>query len=401
MNDDTRLMLIDGHSLVHRAFHALPEDLTTQAGELTNAVFGFSQMLFKAVETTHPTHIIMALDRPVPTFRHQAYSEYKATRQATPRPLASQFDRVRQVADAMNIPIYERDGYEADDILGTLSAQAEREGISTTIVTGDLDAVQLVDDRVHVLVPKRGMADTVLYDEAAVRQRYGLEPTQIPDFKALVGDTSDNIPGVKGIGEKTASRLLALYGDLDSLYQHLDELKDKERGALEAHREQVFQSRELARILRDVPVTLDLAPSAFRDIDRTRLINLFRELEFRTLIERVQAMMPRAAEPAAATDGRSAPQLHQQLSIFAEERPAAEASEPREEQTGSVVTGSVGVLDLGGEAAVETRTRIVRTAGDLDALLDELRRAPYFAMDTETTSTDPLRARLVGLSFAT
>jgi len=383
---------------------ALPEDLATSSGELTNAVFGFSQMLLKAVEMIEPTHIIMALDRPVPTFRHQAYAEYKATRPPTPRPLVSQFQRVRQVADAMNIPIYEQDGYEADDILGTLSKQAGRKDIWTIIVTGDLDAVQLVDDRVHILTPRRGIAETMLYDSDAVRQRYGLEPEQIPDYKALVGDTSDNIPGVKGIGDKTASRILSQYGTLEGVFEHLGEIREKERAALESHREQVFQSRELARILRDVPVTLDLEASAFRDVDRSKLLNLFRDLEFRSLIERVQAMLPREAPPGeeavrpapdAPGDGST-----RQLSIFGADQIEGEPASRQEREEGSLVTSSVGLLDLD-EGAAETVTRIVRTEAELEELLVELRAAPHFALDTETTSTDPLCARLVGLSFAT
>src|SRR5438270_3108294 len=185
-----RLMLLDGHSLVHRAFHALPP-LSTSEGELTNAVFGFSSMLLKAIELVQPTHIIMALDRPAPTFRHQAYADYKATRTRAPQELRDQFKRVREVAAALNVPIYELDGFEADDVLGTLSLQAENQGLAATIVTGDLDALQLVSDRVHVITPRRGIAETMTYDPQAVRDRYGIEPEQLPNWKALVGDTSD------------------------------------------------------------------------------------------------------------------------------------------------------------------------------------------------------------------
>jgi DNA polymerase-1 len=420
----TRLMLIDGHALVHRAFHAI-DGLTTSSGELINAVFGFSSMLLKSIQTVRPTHIIMALDRPVPTFRHKEFAEYKATRPATPPPLVSQFKRVRQVAEALNIPLYELDGYEADDLLGTLSAQAEKQGVSTTIVTGDLDTLQLVSDQVEVLTSRRGIADTIIYDLEAVRHRYGLEPSQLPDFKGLVGDTSDNIPGVPGIGEKTASKLLREYGSLENLFEHLADLGGKLRDALETHRDQVFQSRELARIVRDAPVTLDLERSAFKDVDRTRILELFRELEFRTLIERVQIMLPRDSDTAgekgvqrahdAAPRQRATGEIAEgrragarQLTIFDE---STDASGPEPEQAQAVpqpaagsnrfVSQSLGLLESGEQVIGDSTTRLVRSHEDLDELIAELRGSSSFAVDTETTSTDPLQAKLVGLSFAT
>jgi len=417
----TRLMLIDGHALVHRAFHAI-DGLTTSGGELINAVFGFSSMLLKAIQTVRPTHIIMALDRPTPTFRHQQFAEYKATRPTTPQPLVSQFKRVRQVAEALNIPLYELDGYEADDLLGTLSAQAEQQRVSTTIVTGDLDTLQLVSDKVEVLTSRRGIADTIVYDLDAVRHRYGLEPSQLPDFKGLVGDTSDNIPGVPSIGEKTASKLLREYGSLENLYEHLADLGGKVRDVLETHREQVFQSRELARIVRDAPIRLDLEQSAFRDVDRTRILELFRELEFRTLIERVQIMLPRETDTGherGAHDGapleRATGEIAEgrradarQLSIFDE---TTDATGPEPDQAREVpqraiesnrfVSQSLGLLDSGAHVISDSITRIVRSPEDLKELVGELRGTSSFAVDTETTSTDPLQAKLVGLSFAT
>lgn len=401
MTNNAKLMLVDGHALVHRAYHALPP-LTTSSGEVINAVFGFSSMLLKAIDTVAPTHIIMAFDRAAPTFRHESYAEYKATRPRTPESLASQFQRVREVAEAMNIPICERDGFEADDVLGTLSVQAERQRLPAIILTGDLDTLQLVTDLVHVLTARRGIADTTLYDLAAVRHRYGLEPEQLPDFKGLVGDTSDNIPGVPGIGEKTASKLLAEFGTLEELFHHLDQLPARTRDALEAHREQVFRSRELARIVRDVPVQLDLAHSAFKDVDRAKLLNLFRELEFRTLIERVQGLMPRQGDRSPVADTLRAPDAMQQLSIFPDEEKARrERTDELQTSDGSYVTSSLGLLDQGQPWDTETITRVVRTADDLAELVQELRSAGQFSVDTETTSTDALRARLVGLSFAT
>jgi len=376
MTSDMRLMLIDGNALVHRAYHALPP-LSTSAGEPTNATFGFASMLLKAIETIQPTHIIMAMDRPVPTFRHQAYAEYKAQRPSTPSDLTVQFRRVREIARTMNIPIYERDGFEADDLLGTLAGQAERRSVPTVIVTGDLDALQLVSDTVHVLTVKRGVADTVTYDPAAVRERYGLDPDQLPDYKGLVGDTSDNIPGVPGIGQKTATKLLAEYHDLEGMYAHLDQLPARQRASLEGNREQAFKSRELGRIVCDVPVALDLDHSAFRDLRRGDLIDLLRELEFRTLIERVQEMVPRH-DVVPTPNGPV-----QQLSIFGDEGQA--------ELVAAAPSGGI----------PETLTRVVRTADDLRDMISAVEVAGHMAFDTETTSTDPLQARLVGMSVAT
>jgi len=386
VKNDIRLLLVDGHALVHRAYHAIPT-LSTSSGELTNAVFGFSNILLKEINELKPTHVIMALDRPAPTFRHQEFAEYKATRPRTPPELVGQFQRVREVAHAMNIVVHERDGFEADDVLGTLAKQAEDQGIETVILTGDLDALQLVSEHVRVLTPARGPSETALYDEAAVRSRYGLEPTQIPDWKALVGDKSDNIPGVNGFGKKAAEELLSRFGSIENLLDHLTELPVKRQEALEPYREQAVQSKRLATIVRDVPETLDLQHCAWHDVDRTELIKLFRDLEFRSLIDRVQGMIPRGSP--AANSRPAPPSGPQQLSMFAgggmDQGPS-----PEDE-----------VLAHTGQIDTTTKTRIVREESDLAELLVELRAAGAFALDTETTSTDPLRARLVALSFAT
>ncbi len=391
MNREPLLMLIDGHSLVHRAFHALPEDLMTSSGELTNAVLGFASIVLKEIGELKPTHIVMALDRPAPTFRHQASAAYKATRPRTPPPLVSQFQRVREVADALHIPICEVDGYEADDVLGTLARQADAEGVPTIIVTGDLDALQLVSERVEVLTPGRGISETTRYDVGAVRQRYGIDPGQLPDWKALVGDTSDNIKGVTGIGQKTATELVSAHGNLEGIFSHIGELPPRRQALLDPNREQAFESRLLATIVRDAPVTLDLANAAFADIDRAKLIDLFRQLEFRTLIERVQAMIP-ATDIAPAPRVQAPDGLARQLAMFEDLSEQATADE-----AGIVHSAATALAGT----AVTTQTRIVNTLADLTELTAELTRAGSFAVDTETTDTDPQRARLVGLSFAT
>lgn len=383
VDDAELLMLIDGHSLVHRAFHALPDDLMTTSGELTNAVLGFASILLKEIGELHPSHIILAMDRPVKTFRHEAFAGYKATRPPTPKQLVSQFGRVRELAEAMHIPIYEIDGFEADDVLGTLSRQAEERGLPTVIVTGDLDALQLVSDSVHVLTPGRGITETTRYDPERVRARFQLTPEQLPDWKALVGDSSDNIPGVSGIGQKTASELLGIYRTLEGIYEHLEELTPKRRELLEPAREQAMQSRELARIVRTVPVELAIERAAYADLDRSRVIDLFRELEFTSLIPRLPGGPRPPGVEDAITPSSSPPS--RQLTIFAElDTDASQTSD-----------------DHSGVATPLVETRVVRTREDLAALVDELSAAARIAVDTETTSTDPLRARLVGLSFAT
>jgi len=206
-----KLVLIDGHALAFRAYYALPADMATAQGELTNAVYGFTSMLLNIVRDEKPDYLIVAFDTGR-TFRHDEYAEYKAHRGRMPQELADQMERIRQIVEAMNVPIVEAEGFEADDVLGTLSRQAAEQGLATLIATGDSDIFQLINPDVRVLLAGRRFSDTKTYDEDSVRQRYGLEPKQIIDFKSLVGDSSDNIPGVRGVGEKTATPLLQKYG---------------------------------------------------------------------------------------------------------------------------------------------------------------------------------------------
>ena len=204
------LLLFDGHALVHRAYHALPPFSVTRTGEPTGAVYGFASMLLKVVSELKPTHWAVAFDTPAPTFRHKQFEAYKAHRPPAPEDLKSQFTRVRELVDAFNLPSFEVDGFEADDIIGTISRQASEQGIDTVIVTGDTDTFQLVSPHVSVLTPRPGktFSDTIVYDGETVEQRYGLTPQQLADLRGLKGDPSDNIPGVSGVGEKTATKLL-------------------------------------------------------------------------------------------------------------------------------------------------------------------------------------------------
>jgi DNA polymerase-1 len=290
-----RLMLLDGFGLVYRGYYALPP-LTTSKGELVNGVFGFCSIVLRGFADLKPDYVAVCFDLSGPTFRHEQYAEYKATRTRMPDDLAAQFPKVREVVKALRIPVYEQQGFEADDVIGALTVQAEAAGVETTIVTVDLDMLQLVTDRTRLMTTRSGVENTVIYDPARIWERYGLRPDQMIDYKALKGDPTDNIPGVPGVGEKTAAKLVAEYGDLDSLYERIGGVKpEKLRDKLVEHREAVFRGRDLTTIVRELPVTLDLEAARLADYDRETVIRLFREYEFRTLIERLPAMSGESA----------------------------------------------------------------------------------------------------------
>src|SRR5438132_9972070 len=290
-----RLMLLDGFGLVYRGYYALPP-LTTSRGELVNGVFGFCSIVLRGFQDLKPDYVAVAFDLSGPTFRHEQFADYKATRTRMPDDLRDQFPKVREVVNALRIPHYELQGYEADDVIGTLTVQAEEKGLETTIVTVDLDMLQLVTDRTRLMTTRSGVENTVLYDPARIRERFGLRPDQMVDYKALKGDPTDNIPGVPGVGEKTAAKLVAEFGTLDALYDRIAEVKpEKLRDKLIEHRAQVYEGHELSRIIRDLPVSLDLAAARLGDYDRDTVLRLFREYEFRTLIERLPAMSGESA----------------------------------------------------------------------------------------------------------
>jgi len=281
-------MLIDGPSLVYRGYFALPP-LTMSDGTLVNAVFGFLQIVLRGMQDVKPDYAIVSFDLGKPQFRFDAYPDYKAGRPSMPDDLRAQFPIVRELCEMLGMPIRELSGYEADDVIGTLAKRAAAQGVDTMIVSGDLDGLQLVDDHVRLLTTRMGVASTVIYDEARVMERYGLRPDQMLDYKALKGDTSDNIPGVPGVGEKTASSLLQQFGSLDAIYEHLDEVKGKMRERLAEHRASAFMSREIGRILTDLPVELNLEEARTGRYDRRAVAQRLRELEFRSLIDRLPA----------------------------------------------------------------------------------------------------------------
>ena len=299
----SKLLLLDGHSLAYRAFYALPTDLATTSGTVTNAVYGFTSMLVKVLADEKPDYITVSFDTAAPTFRNEMDVDYKANRKATPDLFRSQMPLIRQVLDALEIPVIEVEGVEADDVIGTLARNAEAEGIDVVVVTGDRDTYQLVrDPHVKVLYNRRGVSDYVLYDEAGILERTGVTPAQYPDYAALRGDTSDNLPGVPGIGEKTAAKLVSTYGNLEGIFEHLDALPPRQRTNLGEWRDRVFKNREMSRLVLDVDVGVepsDLREGAF-DSEAVRV--LFNQLEFRTLLPRLfEAVGETAAVPEAET----------------------------------------------------------------------------------------------------
>jgi len=276
-------MIIDGNALIHRSFHALPPTLRTKDGELVNAVYGFSAVLLKAWRELKPDYIALTLDMKGPTFRHKKYKEYKATRIKAPQDLYDQIPRVKEVAAAFNIPIFELQGFEADDLIGTIDKEVGPE-VEKIIVTGDMDTLQLVDRSTKVFTMGHGLSESVVYDEARVKERYGLDPDQMIDYKALRGDPSDNIPGVRGIGEKTATELLQNFKTLDGVYDQLkikkEKLKIKPRiiELLKEHKDEAYLSKDLATIKLDVPIKFDLAKCRAYDFDREKVAGVFSEL---------------------------------------------------------------------------------------------------------------------------
>ncbi len=280
-----RLVLIDAHSLISRAFFALPP-MSTSAGEVTNAVYGFTSML-AIVLASRPEYAVAAFDVGAPTFRAKEYPEYKAGRRAMPDDLRPQLEKVREVLQAFSIPIYGIAGFEADDLIGTMARIAEERGHAVTIVSGDLDCLQLVSESVEALVPRRGITDTFAYGPDQVRQRYGFEPAQLIDFKALRGDTSDNIPGVPGVGDKTAAKLVQDYGSVEALLERVDELPEgRLKASIKANAEQIRLGKRMVTIVRDVPVELDLEHARWTRYDYDKARAVFDRMEFRQLLSR-------------------------------------------------------------------------------------------------------------------
>ncbi len=359
MSDRPLFYIVDGHALAYRQFFGLPlRQFSTSAGEPTNAVYGFTRSIMDIIQKAQPHYLAVSFDMGL-SGRDQLLTAYKGTRAKMPAELIPQLERINQVVQAFNIPVLALEGYEADDIIGTAALQAEQQGVDTRIITGDHDLLQLLTPHVTAQLPTRGGPD-VVYDEQRFREEYGVEPRQLIELKGLMGDSSDNIPGVKGIGDKGARQLIVTYGTLENLYEHLDEIKGAQRDKLEAGREIAFLSRALATIQRSVPITLDLPACVAHDFDHTAVESLFRELEFNTFRRRLHEDQPLADADSAAPA-------------------ASEHAAP---------------------AAPDIETVIVRDQAALDQLTDALNAAQQIVWDVETTGTDQMACDLVGIALA-
>jgi DNA polymerase-1 len=307
-----KLLLLDGHSLAYRAFFALPTSIVTTTGQVTNAVYGFTSMLIKMLQDQRTDRIGVAFDMGAPTARLAEYTEYKAGRAETPDEFRGQIDLIKEVLEVLAIPRFEVPEHEADDVNATLARRAAEEGMEVILVTADRDFLQLVDDHVQVLFNRKGVSDYTLYDRAAVEERFGLPPEKLVDFVALKGDPSDNLPGVPGVGDKTASQLIQQFGSVETMYDHLDELPrriQRLRSALEEMRDVVLRNKRLAQLVEDLDLPWDPADIRMGDWDDAEIRELFSALQFRVLLERVQELRPllRPVEAAPGVIVRSGP----------------------------------------------------------------------------------------------
>lgn len=351
VSDRPTIMLIDGFGLIFRAFYAIQASMNTSTGEPTNAVYGVASMLFNILNNHRPDFAVMALERGY-TFRHELAEDYKANRAEMPNELRVQISRIRELIEALDIPIVEREMYEADDVIGSLSRKLAGEGFQVDVLTGDTDLLQLAGDHVTVLLPGIKKFDEFRqYDTAAVVERYGFGPELVPDYKALVGDTSDNIPGVPGIGDKTAKALIAAWGPVESIFDHVDEVTPtRAQNALRGNREHALKSKHLATIVRDLDIDLDPEMARMGDFDREAVVGLMRDLEIRSLLPRI-------------------PETKRVPVRIIDDRPP-----------------SIQVT--------------ITSVEQLDAFIQRIRETGVYAIDVESTSTDPMQAQLVGISIA-
>jgi len=347
------LLLVDGNALVHRGFHAIPH-LSTKKGEPTNGIYGFTLLFLRAIKELAPRYAAVAFDLPGGTFRDKIYGEYKAGRAKAPDELYAQIPRVMDLVKNMNVPMFTLPGYEADDVIGTLSHQAMKKGLETVILTGDMDALQLVDGQIKVFAPKQGLSDPKIYGSKEVFERYALKPTQLIDYKALRGDPSDNIPGVPGVGEKTAVELLTRFDTLEKIYKAVekgetDGLKPRTVKLLEDGHDMAFMSKQLAAIVTDLPISLDLRRAELSDYDTEKVVRMFQELEFKSLIDKL-------------------PQSHNPKPQIAKTEPA---------------TG--------------IKYQLVDSEEKYKNFINELKTQKEICIDTETTSLHPVEAKLLGI----
>ena len=373
-----KLVLIDGHALAYRAFFGMPDTFSTSSGEKTNAVYGFINMILSIWKDYNPDYFIITLDAG-DTFRHEMFADYKGTREKMPDDLRHQISRIEQLVQAFNMPIFSKEGYEADDLLGTLAQQASEQGIYTIIVTGDRDLLQLVSPKVHVFIPRKGRFDhDKLYDEKAVEARYKLSVSQLVDLKALIGDSSDNIPGVVGIGPKIATQLLQEYNSLDDIYAKIDDVAKTHAtksgkpksfvGKLRDQHDMAYLSQKLGQIVTDVPdVELSLPESKTTDFDMVDVANLFVELEFSTIFNRI---------PGAPAD-----KLPQDIATVKS-------------------THDTSILPVHSPIPPDGNYQAITSQKELQALIQRLKSCDRLAIDVETDSLDKIQANLVGIAIS-
>ena len=399
-----RLFLLDGMALAYRAYYSfISRPLINSKGENTGAIFGFVTMLMKILNEERPEHIAVVFDTPEPTFRHTRYPEYKATRDKMPEDMASQLPRLKEVARAFGTPIIEVPGYEADDVIGTLARRAEAAGMLTFMVTSDKDYMQLISDRIKMYRPGKSGTDAEIVDEEGVRAKFGVPPGQVIEVLGLTGDTSDNVPGVPGIGEKTAIPLIQTHGSIIRLYEMLEEIPQKGvREKLRANRELAFLSRELVTIKIDSPVDADINGLRVSGPDRTALRSMFEALEFRTLLPRLDSMGVAEAQAGSRTGAASGALPGGGPAMASGALPAGGDSRTGEADATGEAAGSapVALEPVKTLKEIEHAYECVTTKEALTRLRKLLERSSPIAIDTETTSTDPLRAKLVGLSFS-
>ena len=373
-----KLMIIDGNALIHRSFHALPPTMTTKDGTVVNAVYGFMSFLIKAMRDLKPEYVVLTLDKKGPTFRHKKFKEYKAKRVKAPDELYAQIPMVKKLAEDFNIPVFEKDGFEADDLIGTIAAEISAGknralpcSCECIIVTGDKDTLQLVNEHTKVYSMSRGLTDSILYDEALVKEKMGVRVDQVVDYKALSGDASDNIPGVPGIGAKTAVVLLKEFDNLDNLYKYvsrgtqraIEKIKPRILDLLIKHKKSAYLSQDLATIKCDVKIKFDLEATRFFDLDKDKIVKALSELEFKSLLPRVQ-------------------NLFNEVGLDTKEKKQA-ASEDKFERNKK-----------------KFKYIFVDTEAKFKKILTEIKKQKYFTFDTETSGFDPITCDLLGISFS-
>ena len=379
-----RFFMLDGMALAYRAYFAMiSHPLINSKGQNTSAVFGFTNYLMKIIGDEKPDYLVAVFDTAEPTFRHKEYPEYKATREKMPEEMISQLTHIKKLLNAFGVPTIERPGYEADDVIGTLALLAAKENIDVFMVTGDKDFMQLVTPKIKMYKPGKSGTDVEIVDEKGVEKKFGVKPSQVIDVLALTGDAVDNVPGIKGIGEKTAIPLIQKYGSLEKALSSADKIdKPALREKLKTGKEMALLSKKLVTIKTDVPLGVDFHTLKEKNSDSSEIAKILNELEFRSLIKRAQQMVSSsgAKEPTNAQTGH-----------------AREEEISNEGQSTGIATEETDYKDI---STVKHSYKLITGLSELQKLAEKLKKAAFVSMDTETTSTNALAADLVGISLS-